>query len=48
MESKNKARKSGDNGNLQVFSFDEMKEAANNFSSENKLGEGGYGFTFMI
>ncbi|XP_055822866.1 G-type lectin S-receptor-like serine/threonine-protein kinase At1g11330 [Solanum dulcamara] len=43
MESKNKARKSGDNSNLQDFSFDEMKEATNNFSFENKLGEGGYG-----
>ncbi|XP_049412465.1 G-type lectin S-receptor-like serine/threonine-protein kinase At1g61550 isoform X1 [Solanum stenotomum] len=43
MGSRNKARKSGDNSNLQVFSFDEMKEATNNFSFENKLGEGGYG-----
>ncbi|CAN4084426.1 unnamed protein product [Withania somnifera] len=42
MGSKSKARKSGDN-NLQVFSFDEMKEATNDFSFENKLGEGGYG-----
>ncbi|KAK4712785.1 hypothetical protein R3W88_018692 [Solanum pinnatisectum] len=43
MGSRNKAGKSGENSNLQVFSFDEMKEATNNFSFENKLGEGGYG-----
>ncbi|WMV36314.1 hypothetical protein MTR67_029699 [Solanum verrucosum] len=46
MGSNNKARKSGDNSNLQVFSFDEMKEATNNFSFDNKLGEGGYGPVF--
>ncbi|PHU11225.1 G-type lectin S-receptor-like serine/threonine-protein kinase [Capsicum chinense] len=28
---------------LQVYSFDEMKEATNNFSVENELGKGGYG-----
>ncbi|XVF48463.1 hypothetical protein PTKIN_Ptkin03bG0192100 [Pterospermum kingtungense] len=34
-----------DNGahNIQVFSFTSIKAATNNFSSENKLGEGGYG-----
>ncbi|KAF3659439.1 putative two-component response regulator ARR12-like [Capsicum annuum] len=43
MESKSKARKGGESNNLQVFSFDEMKEATSNFSFANKLGQGGYG-----
>ncbi|KAF2310404.1 hypothetical protein GH714_009183 [Hevea brasiliensis] len=29
--------------NLQVFTFSEIKSATRNFSSENRLGEGGYG-----
>ncbi|XP_010323173.2 cysteine-rich receptor-like protein kinase 34 isoform X2 [Solanum lycopersicum] len=28
---------------LQIFTFDEMKEATNSFSVENELGKGGYG-----
>ncbi|RVW43668.1 putative cysteine-rich receptor-like protein kinase 35 [Vitis vinifera] len=32
-----------DDPNLQVFSFTTIKVATNNFSSENKLGEGGFG-----
>ncbi|XP_059287268.1 probable leucine-rich repeat receptor-like protein kinase At5g05160 isoform X2 [Lycium ferocissimum] len=28
---------------LHIFTFDEMKEATNNFSVENELGRGGYG-----
>ncbi|XP_060171095.1 class V chitinase-like [Lycium barbarum] len=43
MGSKSKGRKNGDSSNLQVFSFDEMKAATNDFSIENKLGQGGYG-----
>ncbi|KAM3220981.1 G-type lectin S-receptor-like serine/threonine-protein kinase [Capsicum annuum] len=31
---------------LQVYSFDEMKEATNNFSVENELGKGGYGTVY--
>ncbi|GMY35681.1 receptor-like serine/threonine-protein kinase SD1-6 [Fagus crenata] len=33
----------GNASNLQVFSYTTIKAATNNFSSENKLGEGGYG-----
>ncbi|XP_059290107.1 G-type lectin S-receptor-like serine/threonine-protein kinase At1g67520 [Lycium ferocissimum] len=43
MRSKSKARKGGESSNLQVFNFNEMKEATNDFSFDNKLGQGGYG-----
>ncbi|WMV36309.1 hypothetical protein MTR67_029694 [Solanum verrucosum] len=33
---------------LQIFTFDEMKEATNNFSVENELGRGGYGPVYKI
>ncbi|KAK8649967.1 hypothetical protein V6N13_139619 [Hibiscus sabdariffa] len=32
-----------DDSNLQVFSLSSIEAATNNFSNENKLGEGGYG-----
>ncbi|XP_021801374.1 G-type lectin S-receptor-like serine/threonine-protein kinase CES101 isoform X3 [Prunus avium] len=32
---------------LQAFSFSNIKAATNNFSSENKLGEGGFGPVYM-
>lgn len=37
-----------DGHSLQVFSFAKIKRATNNFSSENKLGEGGYGPVYKV
>ena len=34
--------------NLQVFSFSKIKEATNNFSNENKIGEGGFGILYKV
>ncbi|KAA3486214.1 L-type lectin-domain containing receptor kinase I.8-like [Gossypium australe] len=36
-------RHENDDPSLQVFSFSSIKAATNNFSNDNKLGEGGYG-----
>lgn len=33
---------------LQIFNFDEIKEATNNFSVENELGRGGYGPVYKV
>lgn len=33
---------------LQMFSFDNIKAATNNFSNENKLGQGGYGPVYKL
>ncbi|KAE8676101.1 Cysteine-rich RLK 34, putative isoform 2 [Hibiscus syriacus] len=44
------AEKKYENGdsNFQVFSFSSIKAATNNFSNENKLGEGGYGHVYKL
>ena len=34
--------------NLQVFSFAIIKEATDNFSMNNRLGEGGYGPVYKV
>ena len=34
--------------NLQVFSFNAIKVATNNFSSKNKLGQGGFGPVYKV
>ena len=34
--------------NLQAFSFTSIKASTNNFSSENKLGKGGYGPVYKV
>lgn len=33
---------------LKLFSFDSIVAATNNFSSENKLGEGGFGPVYKV
>lgn len=34
--------------NLKVYRFSSLKVATNNFSSENKLGEGGFGPVYKV
>lgn len=38
----------GNASNLQVFSYSAINAATNKFSSENKLGEGGYGPVYKV
>ena len=33
---------------LQIFSFESISVATSNFSSENKLGEGGFGLVYKV
>ena len=45
-----KAKKQGKDGQdgLQTFSFKSIYDATSNFSTENKLGEGGFGPVYMV
>ena len=36
------------NHELQIFSFESISVATSNFSSENKLGEGGFGLVYKV
>ena len=36
------------NHDLQIFSFESISVATSNFSSENKLGEGGFGLVYKV
>ena len=38
----------GDAPHLQALSFDTIATATNNFSSENKLGAGGFGSVYKV
>ena len=45
----NKLEKNGKSSNeLQLFSFQSIATATNNFSTENKLGEGGFGPVYKV
>ena len=33
---------------MQIFSFESITAATNNFSTENKLGEGGFGPVYKV
>ncbi|CAK9168814.1 unnamed protein product [Ilex paraguariensis] len=48
METTMVAAASTDAPNLRVFSFGDIKAATNDFSFENKLGEGGYGPVYKV
>ena len=44
-----KQNKDGQAGHeLQIFSFESISVATNNFSTENKLGEGGFGPVYKV
>jgi hypothetical protein len=38
----------GKNSEFRVFDFEQVLEATNDFSDENKLGEGGFGAVYKV
>jgi hypothetical protein len=38
----------GKNSELVIFGFEQLLEATNNFSEENKLGQGGFGTVHKV
>jgi hypothetical protein len=36
------------NSGLSLYDFSQIKEATSNFSSENKLGQGGFGTVYKV
>ena len=44
-----KIKKEGNTSDdIEIFNFESMVAATNNFSASNKLGEGGFGSVFMV